>query len=171
MKELQYHEIPKEALEQLSKGAFLTVKDKNDTLNTMTIGWWFIGYMWMKPCFITVVRKSRHTFQMIEEVKDFTVSIPVNGQLKKELGICGTKSGRDIDKFETCNLTADYLKNFRTPVIKECDLHFLCKIEFKQPMDENYMTQMVKDVYGPSKDFHTMYYGVISSILLTENNK
>lgn len=165
MKKIAYEDLPKELLDQLSKGAFLTVKDKDGNLNTMTIGWGALGYMWHKPVFMVMVRKSRYTFDMIEGVDEFTVSFPFNNKLKKELMICGTKSKRDVDKFELCNLTPEGIEDFNTPVIKGCDLHLMCKIIYKQALSEDCMTEQIKEVYGAEKDYHTLYYGeIITSI-------
>ncbi len=168
MKTLTPYELSKELLEQLDHGAFLTVKDKDGKLNTMTIGWGALGYMWMKPVFISMVRNTRYTFDMIEEVDEYTVSIPLKGQLKDELMTCGTKSGRDMDKFKECNLTPVNVEGFDTPVIKECDLHILCKIIYKQAMEEEHMEPVVKKVYSAEKDYHTMYYGQVMSTVLLE---
>jgi flavin reductase (DIM6/NTAB) family NADH-FMN oxidoreductase RutF len=92
------------AMEKLHKvGAFLTVKE-GDRVNTMTISWGNIGFEWRRPIFTALVRKSRYTYDLIEKAESFTVSIPVKDNLKKELGFCGSKSGRDFDKFKECNL-------------------------------------------------------------------
>lgn len=168
MREVKFTEISEKMLEQLMKGAFLNVKDNNGNLNTMTIAWGALGYMWRKPVFIAMVRKSRHTFEMIENSEDFTVSFPLNDQLKQELGFCGTKSGRDFDKFKECNLQEQAPQKVKTPLINQCDLQLECKIVYKQPLEPNCMTQEIKDVYGAEADYHTMYYGEILACYLNE---
>jgi flavin reductase (DIM6/NTAB) family NADH-FMN oxidoreductase RutF len=35
----------------------------------------------------------------------FTVSVPLPDAMKKELGFCGTKSGRDVNKLESLGLS------------------------------------------------------------------
>ncbi len=55
IRKVNYNEYSKEALEQLKKGAFLTVKNDN-RVNTMTIGWGNIGIIWNKPIFMVLVR-------------------------------------------------------------------------------------------------------------------
>ncbi|MEW5819383.1 MAG: flavin reductase [Cyanobacteriota bacterium] len=166
MKELKFNELSRELLEQLTKGAFLTVKDKNNKLNTMTIAWGTLGYMWMKPVFMAMVRNTRYTFPLIENSDEFTVSFPLKGSLSKELMVCGTKSGKDIDKFKECNLEVIELKNFTTPVIAGCDLHLLCKILHKQALDPQFMCPEVLSIYD--KDYHSLYFGELIHILLKE---
>ena len=81
-KDISFEEYSKEFVSQFSKGSFLNVKGK-DSINTMTIGWGNIGVIWGKPILMVMVRYSRHTYNLMEEANEFTVSIPLNGQLKK----------------------------------------------------------------------------------------
>jgi flavin reductase (DIM6/NTAB) family NADH-FMN oxidoreductase RutF len=127
----------------------------------MTIAWGSLGFMWYKPVFTAMVRYSRYTYDLIEKAAYFTVSFPLNGQLKKELGICGTKSGKDMDKFGECNLTLKEGEAVKSPVIDECDLHIECKIVYKQPMDENAICQEIKDKAYENGNYHVLYYGEI----------
>lgn len=166
-KSIKYTEMSKEMLQQLPKGAFLTVKD-GDQLNTMTIGWGSIGYMWNKPVFIAMVRYSRHTFDLIEKAQDFTVSYPLNGQLKEALKFCGTKSGRDMDKIKECSLKLSPGNKVNTPIIEDCDLHFECKIIYSQPMDEQQLAKEIRDRAYPQGDYHMMYFGEILEVAVRE---
>ncbi|OPX34868.1 MAG: flavin reductase, partial [Desulfobacteraceae bacterium 4484_190.1] len=76
MKEIDYMAVAEKAMNQIKEGAFLTVR-AGEALNTMTIGWATIGYVWRKPVFMVLVRDSRHTFGIIEKAADFTVSVPM----------------------------------------------------------------------------------------------
>lgn len=166
-KEIEFSSISKELLEQLQKGAFLTVKN-GDKVNTMTIAWGALGFIWAKPVFTAMVRKSRYTHDLIENVKDFTVSMPLKGQLKEALKTCGTRSGRDMDKFKECNLTLKDGKYVNTPIIDNCDLHIECKIVFKQSMDEKLVSDDVKARAYSNGDYHDLYYGEILGIYKKE---
>ncbi|MBU5484930.1 flavin reductase family protein [Clostridium sp. MSJ-11] len=142
------------------KGAFLTVKD-GEKVNTMTIGWANIGYQWRKPILTVLVRKSRYSYELIENTEEFTVSMPLNVDLKKELTICGIKSGRDIDKFKECNLILKEGKETTTPIIGNCDMHFECKIVYKQEMEPSLLCDKIKDGSYKNGDYHVLYYGEI----------
>jgi flavin reductase (DIM6/NTAB) family NADH-FMN oxidoreductase RutF len=166
-REIKFNDLSKELLEQLPKGAFLTVKS-GDNVNTMTIAWGSLGFMWYKPVFTAMVRYSRHTYDLIEKSEDFTVSLPLNGQLKEALGICGTKSGRDVDKFKECNLTLKDGDTVNSPIIDECDLHVECKIMYKQAMDENNLAEEVKNKAYANGNYHVIYYGEIKKIYVKE---
>ncbi len=153
-------EFSKEILEQLPKGILLTVQS-GDRLNVMTIGWGSMGIIWGKPVFTLLVRGSRYSYELLEKSQEFTINVPVKKDLKHELMLCGTKSGRDIDKFRECGLTPEKSRELTTPVIKECSLYLECKVVYKQAMDENLIDQKVKKSYYPQGDFHVMYYGEI----------
>lgn len=167
MKEIAYNKFIKEVTDILPKGAFLTVKSGNE-LNTMTIGWGTIGYIWGKPFFVVAVRDSRYTFNLIENSKEFTVSIPFDGKLKDELNFCGTKSGKDYDKFKECNLNLISGQKVETPVIEGCRLHYECKIKFKQPMNRDLLDNEFDVKWYPKRDYHTLYYGEIVSTYIDE---
>jgi len=78
-----YYDI---VLKNISKGAFLTVAS-DERINTMTIGWGSLGHLWGKPIFMIMVRKSRYTYQLIEKSNEFTVTLPEDNDLKKELNL------------------------------------------------------------------------------------
>ncbi len=164
-KDLRYNELSKEMLEQLEKGAFLTTKVK-DKINTMTIAWGGINYVWGKPVFVTYVRYSRDTYEMMENGQEYTINVPLNNNLKKELGFCGTKSGRDYDKINECGFTLLEGRTIKTPVIAECELHFECKIIYKQAMEPGMIPKEIKERYYSNNDYHVIYYGEITDSYL-----
>lgn len=158
-KDVPYDKHMTKVSEKLSSnGIFLTVQ--GDKLNTMTIGWGFIGHMWGKPIFIVPVRKSRFTYGLIENSDNFTVSIPY-GDMKKELSYCGSRSGRDVDKFKELGLIPVDGKVVSTPVIEQCDLHYECKIVYKQVMNPEFLDKEYDSRWYGNKDYHMLYYGEI----------
>ena len=158
MKRIDYMAVAHKAMTQIKKGAFLTVKSGN-AINTMTIGWANIGHVWRKPIMMVAVRLSRHTFSIIETAEDFTVSMP-SSDMKKKIMFCGTKSGRDYNKFKECNLQTSDSQKVITPIIKAPGLHYECKIVFKSAMDPTFLTDEYEKLY-PEKDYHTLYFGQI----------
>ncbi len=142
------------------QGAFLTVKGKNKT-NTMTISWGNVGFMWQRPIFTAMVRKSRYTYELIEETDNFTVSVPIGNELKKALAICGSKSGRDMDKFKEAGIVLLPSKTVDSPIIKGCNNYYECKIVYKQPMDSPLLLPEVQNSFYSDRDYHTLYYGEI----------
>lgn len=157
---IPYKEMAQDFLDQLPRGAFLTVQT-GDRLNTMTIGWGSIGFIWGKPVMMVMVRCSRYTHELIQTAEDFTVSLPLNGEMKKSLATAGSKSGRDIDKFETCKLTARPAHKVNSPIIGECDLIYECRIVFKQVMDKKHLDPSIQTRWYDDEDYHVLYFGEI----------
>lgn len=165
MQHLDYLSISQKAMKQIKEGAFLTVQAA-EALNTMTIGWASIGFLWGRPVMTVLVRTSRHTFGIIERAAEFTVSVPLV-DMKKELEFCGMHSGRNINKFKKCGLEIFPGKRVTTPILDIPGIHFECAIVYKSPMDPAALIESYKHLY-PDKDYHTLYYGEIVSCYSAE---
>jgi flavin reductase (DIM6/NTAB) family NADH-FMN oxidoreductase RutF len=150
---------------RIKKGVFLTVK-AGDSMNTMTIGWGLIGFIWQRPVFMVAVRDSRHTSSIMEKAVDFTVTVPT-GDMKDALMFCGSKSGRDLDKFKACKLIPVAAQQTVSPVLQVPGIHLECRICFKAPMDPAYLDGALEDLY-PAKDYHTLYFGEIVACYETD---
>ena len=150
----------------MGEGAFLTVKSGN-ALNTMTIGWATFGVVWKKPIIMVAVRSTRHTFGIIEAAKDFTVTVPA-GDMRKETAYCGSKSGRDVDKFKMCNLETTDSRQTVSPIIKARGRHYECKIIYKSAMDPAHLDKGYYSSLYPQKDYHTLYFGEILACYETD---
>jgi len=159
-----------EICEAMKKGILVTAK-VGDKVNPMTIGWGMIGIEWGKPIFITFVRDSRYTNQMLDDCGEFTVNVPFEKPTGNILGYCGTKSGRDCDKVADLGLTLEVPVAISVPGIKELPLTLECKILYKQDQVVRDIPADLRDRYYPnrdsasdnSNDYHTAFYGEIVS--------
>lgn len=147
---------------QLQKGAFLTVRS-GDKLNTMTIGWGMIGYIWNRPIFQVLVRPSRYTYELLNKVDNFTVSVPNEVDMSKELAYCGSKSGRDIDKFSELDLEVIESPDVNSPFIKKATYHYSCKVIYEDKIFKDKLNRDIIDNSYSDEDFHFQYYGEIIS--------
>jgi flavin reductase (DIM6/NTAB) family NADH-FMN oxidoreductase RutF len=143
-------------------GAFLTTSTGAKD-NTMTISWGMIGYQWKRPVFMVLVRKSRYTHDILENSDEFTVSIPKLGKMKEALTLCGSKSGRDMDKFEAAGLIKANGKKVSVPVISDCLRTYECKVVYKQDMDPKLLNPEIEKLIYNGNNHHTLYYGEIVS--------
>lgn len=140
-------------------GAFLTTKD-NDIVNTMTISWGFVGFMWGKPYFITMVRPQRFTNEILSQSTNFTVSIPF-GAMKEELKVCGTKSGKDINKHEVVSFIP--AKTVSAPVVEGCTMYYECEIKYTDTLKEGSIPdEIISSLYN--KDYHDLFFGEIVNV-------
>ena len=160
MRDVDYMQVADDAMERIRKGAFLIVKS-GEALNTMAIGWATFGVVWKKPIMMVAVRLTRHTFGIIEAATDHCVTIPL-GDMSKEIAFCGSKSGRDFDKFKECNLEVAESRQVVSPIIKTAGRHYECNIVYKSAMDPANMTPAFESLY-PDEDYHTLYFGEITA--------
>lgn len=166
MKDRKYLEQSDAVMERIKKGAFLTVQAEG-SVNTMTIGWATIGYIWQKPVFMIAVRDSRHTFTLLEKTDNFSVSIPAGDEHNTAITFCGTKSGREYDKFRQCNLQQKKATYIESPIIDIAGIHYECRIIYKSAMNSAFLDDSLEKLY-PKKDYHTLYFGEILACYETE---
>lgn len=137
-------------------GVFLSVPGPN----TMTIGWGGPTTFFSKPCLIVGVRKSRYTWELLEKGRCFTVSVPLH-DMKAELALAGTQSGRDVDKFAGHGMTAEPARAVDAPIVGECELHIECRVVAVAEMREDGMTPDTLARWYPDRDMHTLYFGEV----------
>lgn len=94
--------------------------------NIATIGW--TGIINSEPMIVYVsIRPSRFSHEIITKTREFVINLP-NEKLVKIADFCGTKSGRDVDKFAVCNLTKRQSCEINVPYIEECPINLECKV-------------------------------------------
>ena len=74
------------------------------------------------------IRKERYSYELIEKSKEFVLNIPTAAQLEA-VEFCGTKSGKDFDKWKECNFTKGTSQQVKTPHIQECPVSLECTLE------------------------------------------
>jgi flavin reductase (DIM6/NTAB) family NADH-FMN oxidoreductase RutF len=143
-------------------GVFLVAVDRDGKANPMTIGWGQIGIVWSRPVFTVLVRRSRYTHGCLLHSEDFTVNVPAVGELKEELLFCGTKSGRDVDKAKTLELTLTPSRDVSTPIIDACSFYYECRILARKQLEESdlFSPDVLSTYYG-SDDHHMIVMGEI----------
>ena len=120
-KKIDIRDYAGEIVRAMQPGILLTTK-VGDKVNSMTIGWGTLGIIWEKPVFVAYVRQQRYSRQMLDECREFTINVPLGDYDRKILGICGSKSGRDIDKIEAAGLTPVAPEVIGVPGLKELPL-------------------------------------------------
>jgi flavin reductase (DIM6/NTAB) family NADH-FMN oxidoreductase RutF len=141
-----------------------------DNFNSMTIGWGMVGIEWGKPLFLALVRDSRHTMELLKGNGEFTVNIPMGELDKKILGVCGSKSGRDMDKISSLGLTLEAPDQIGVPGIRELPLTLECKVLYRQRQDSYALPQDIIQRYYPGEehDRHVAFYAQIVSAYIIE---
>ena len=149
-------------------GAFLSVRTPAGIVNPMTIGWGQVGIVWGSPIFTVYVRKSRFTYECLQAAESFTVSVPRLGELVDELTLCGTKSGRDLDKAQVCGFDLIPGEAIDTPIIGQCGLHYECSIVARCQLEETDIASDSVRRFYKTPDLHQIVLGEILDAYVTE---
>ncbi len=155
--------------ESLPKGILLN--SRYAKFNSMVIGWGGLGIVWGKPVFTVYVREHRYTKAQLDATGEFTISVPVDGIIPSIAKICGTQSGRDVDKETAAHLTLEPQELIHVPGIKEYPLTLECRILYSQRQElEKIPNDIRKQMYPQdvdgtypmaNRDAHTAYIGEI----------
>lgn len=150
------------------EGLLLVTADKNGRPNVMTIGWGSLGSVWGKDVFIILVRPSRYSYTLLEQVPQFTVNVPTPG-LASAVAFCGSVSGRDCDKFAQAQLTTISAQETNVPVIEQCPVNYQCKVIHRTDMVTGDVPDDVKKQFYPADDYHRVYFGQILACYADES--
>ena len=163
--------------EQLNKTLIhgILLNTRGDRFNSMVIGWGHLGTIWNLPTFTVYVRQSRFTKPLLDETREFTVSAPVSGRLSEGVfRICGTQSGRDVDKEKAAHLTLVDADVIRTPGIKEVPLTLECRVLYQQDQVPGSIPEEIRERFyshgADDGDYHTAYIGqIVSAYIIRED--
>ena len=154
--------------EALRQGAFLTTK-VGDKVNSMVIGWGHVGRIWERPVFIAYVRNCRYTREMLDQNPEFTVNVPTEGIDRRALSICGTKSGRTMDKIREAGLTLVPPEAVSVPAIREAPLTLECRVLYREEQEAARLPEDIRrKFYSVETDDHIAYYGQIAAAYILE---
>lgn len=104
----------------------VTVADKKGRDNIITVAW--TGTICTNPPMVYIsVRPERYSYHMIAETGEFVINL-TNDRLAYATDYCGVKSGRDIDKFETLQLTRQKASKVTPPLIGESPVNIECRV-------------------------------------------
>ena len=95
--------------------------------NIVTVAW--VGTVNSEPPMMSIsVRGNRFSHDLIAKSGEFVVNL-VDEAHCKALDFCGVRSGRDVDKWQECDLTPMPALNMDyAPAIAECPAYLACKV-------------------------------------------
>ncbi len=154
-------ELTKNPFEMIGDQWMLVTAGTPEDCNTMTASWGGVGIMWGKPSVTCYIRPQRHTKTYLDREDCFTLCF-FKEEYRPQLGLCGSKSGRDVNKVEACGFTVCSAE-CGAPYFAEAELVLVCKKKYAQPMDAAWLTDgdEIDKKWYPVNDWHTMYIGEI----------
>lgn len=105
--------------------------------NIITCAW--TGTVCSDPAMVYIsVRPSRYSYDIIKDTGEFVINL-VDQDLTGSMDLCGVKSGRDVDKFELCHLTAVPSETVAAPSIGESPVCIECSVTQVIPLGSHDM--------------------------------
>ena len=145
----------------------ITAQNSRGEVNTMTASWGCAGILWNKPVAICFIRPQRYTYGIVEDTDTLSLSFFPAEAHRDALRYCGTKSGRDGDKFAATGLTVAHAED-GTPYVGEANLVLVCRKLYADDLKENCFIDPSMLKHYPSKDYHRFYICEISEVLVRE---
>lgn len=165
-KEISINELEVNPFTLIGNEWLLVTAGTENNFNTMTASWGGLGVFWGKNSATIYIRESRYTKQFIDSNDTFTLSF-FKDDYKKALSICGSLSGRNVDKVTDAQLSPIFHEN--TTYFNEAKMVFICKKMYHTDIvPENFDNLDFNEKIYPEKDYHTIYIGEILKVLVKE---
>lgn len=87
----------------------------------------FSFYSFTPPSVMVGIRPENFTYELITEYREFGINIPTSEQLETAR-ICGSVSGREVDKYEKAGVTPTKGQVISSYLITECPVSLECKV-------------------------------------------
>jgi len=152
--------IQENVFSQIGDQWMLITAGAKERCNTMTASWGGLGVLWGKNVATVYIRPQRYTLEFVEKGDYFTLGF-FGEEYRKALALCGSKSGRDVDKVKECGFTVAAGAG-GAPYFEEARLVLVCKKLYWQDIDPTHFLDGETDgKWYPEKDYHRMYIGEI----------
>lgn len=110
MKAIDVRELKDNFFEAIGKEWMLVTAGTVERFNVMTASWGGIGWLWNKPVAYVFIRPERYTYEFAEQSDHITLSfLGMSREAREIYKVCGSKSGRDINKVKACGLEVEDL--------------------------------------------------------------
>ncbi len=144
--------------------------DENGKLrtNTMTASWGGVGVLFNKPVVFCFVRPQRYTYRFLEQSSRFSLSF-LPEQYRDALRLCGSKSGKDMDKFEKAGLTPTAFEE--VPFVGEASEVLVCRKLYADDLEKACFLDKTLLANYAAGDFHRVYIAEIEAVLRKDTEK
>ena len=151
-------------VDRISNQWMLVTAGNREKCDTMTASWGTVGFLWGKPVVCVVIRPQRYTLEFVEKEDCFTLSF-FDEKYRDALKLCGTKSGREVNKAEAAGITP-FEPSSGCVAFKEARLIMKCrKLYSDQLRESSFLDKSILETWYPSRDFHKVFIGVIEELL------
>ena len=143
----------------------LVSAEKEGRVNTMTASWGGVGELWGKYVSTIYIRPQRYTLEFVEREEYYSLCF-FGPEYRQALSLCGSKSGRDVDKDAATGLTPCF--DQAAPYYEQARLVFLCRKLYRQDMEKSAFLDKGLLEKWYDNDLHRMFIGEIVKVLEKE---
>lgn len=156
--------IPGNVFDTIKLGMPLLSAEHDGRVNTMTVNWGQMGYLWNRCVTTVYVRPQRFTLGLMEQAGGYSLSFLDRSKYAAEILYCGQHSGRAGDKLAHCGLTVE--RHGEIPYLEQAGLVLICRKLYAGVLSgEQFLDPAIVGEAYPAKDFHKMYIGEIITAL------
>ena len=116
----------------------VSLADQEGHPNIITLAW--VGTVCTNPPMVSIsVRPERYSYPILKETGEFVINLTTE-QLAHATDYCGVRSGRDVDKWKECHLTAKKAEKLTyAPVIEEAPVNIECVVTKIEKLGSHHM--------------------------------
>lgn len=157
------YEISDNVFKMIGSDWMLVTSGTLESFNTMTASWGAFGELWNRKICICFIRPSRYTYKFTEKHDTFTLSF-FDESYRHALQLCGTKSGRDVDKVKESGLTP-VASPSDSVFFEEARLVMECRTIYTHDLDRDAFRDPAIEKHYVEQDYHRMYVGQLLTCL------
>lgn len=165
MKQIMVKDLKENPFNLIGDEWMLITAGDSNKYNMMTASWGGVGVLWNKPVATAYIRPQRYTNEFVDNCEYFTLSF--YGDKKDLHKVCGSKSGREVDKTKECGLHPIFDCN--SVWFEEARLVLVCKKLYKQQLaPECFIDKEIDTKCYAEHDYHYAYIGEIEKVFVAD---
>ena len=164
-REISVEQLKDNPFTLINKDWMLITAGDAEKNNTMTASWGGVGELWGKYVSTIYIRPQRYTLEFVEREEYYSLCF-FGPEYRQALSLCGSKSGRDVDKDAATGLTPCF--DQAAPYYEQARLVFLCRKLYRQDMEKSAFLDKGLLEKWYDNDLHRMFIGEIVKVLEKE---
>ena len=164
-REISVEELKDNPFTLINKDWMLITAGNREKHNTMTASWGGVGELWGRYVSTIYIRPQRYTLEFVER-EDYYSLCFFGPDCRQALNLCGSKSGREVDKDAATGLTPCF--DEAAPYYEQARLVFLCRKLYPQDLEEGCFLDKGLLEKWYDNDLHRMFIGEIVKVLEKE---
>ena len=164
-REISVEQLKDNPFTLINKDWMLITAGDADMHITMTRSCGGVAQLWGKYVSTIYIRPQRYTLEFVEREEYYSLCF-FGPEYRQALSLCGSKSGRDVDKDAATSLTPCF--DQAAPYYEQARLVFLCRKLYRQDMEESAFLDKGLLEKWYDNDLHRMFIGEIVKVLEKE---